>query len=86
MSNDVKDYERSHYTLLQLLGDVGALYGTLHSLSSALIAYLIRAGDKAQFEILNRVFKRRIQVRNRKVFRISGIRLTFRGWFLSAVC
>jgi hypothetical protein len=86
MSNDVKDYERSHYTLLQLLGDVGALYGTLHSLSSALIAYLIRAGDKAQFEILNRVFKRRTQSGNRKLFRTSSIRLRFRDWILSTVC
>ena len=86
MSQDIKDYERNHYTILQLVGDIGALYGTLHSVGLTIIVLVVRVGDATQFEVLNRVFKRKIHHNNKKLFRITGIQLRLRDWLLNLLC
>jgi hypothetical protein len=41
-SNNYKTYTRIDYTILQLLGDVGALYQALHDIFSFILNYIFR--------------------------------------------
>jgi hypothetical protein len=47
LTDSVMSYERSHYTLLHLIGDIGALYGALCSVGLTIVKQIFRVHDVA---------------------------------------
>jgi hypothetical protein len=79
-------YERSHYSLLQLIGDIGALYSSLFSIGLTIITQILRVGDYASFGLMNRIFKRLIPQQNPKLCKTAQIKFGIKDWLISLLC
>jgi hypothetical protein len=50
-------YERSNYTLLNFIGDIGALYATIMSIASFILTFIFRIDVVIEHHLLNEVFR-----------------------------
>ena len=57
LSVDSKNIERSNYTLLQFVGDVGALSTTLFTIGGFILSIFVRKNIVLENYLLNEVFR-----------------------------
>lgn len=57
LSIDSKNIERSNYTLLQFIGDVGALTTTLFTIGGFILSIFVRKKILMENYLLNKVFR-----------------------------
>jgi len=58
-SNEFKSYTRTDYNILQFIGDVGALFGTLKDLISLFLSFVLRYEFYLSAHLINNVFTKR---------------------------
>lgn len=70
--------ERTNYTILNFIGDVGALFGTLQMIASFILLKVFQIGALLENSIIKRVF-----VALLRDFTKVKINLTFADWWIS---
>jgi hypothetical protein len=58
-SNSFNSYERTDYNILQFIGDVGALFSTLHQILGLVLNYLFQLSFLMHAHLINGVFRLR---------------------------
>jgi len=56
-SSFFNEYERTDYNILQFVGDVGALFSTLHQIFKLILNYAFQIGFLMNAHLINGVFK-----------------------------
>ncbi len=57
LSLNTLSYERSNYTLLNFIGDIGAFYSALMSIASFILTFIIRIEVFIEHHLLNEIFR-----------------------------